>query len=165
MAGTSTSPCRGIRWETLAPLFSSQPTWVADRPLIDIIIPNVSKYSRRQIMNPFSAAAGELIYLSTARLWHLTMFFLFVFFSFLLGGGSSLSLGSEMRTCTFFLCCLSTAFFSLGVLIPSECDFKQEGGRESKSLVSGNMLGQVLIGFCTAERALGFASFLENRSC
>lgn len=67
MAGTSTSPCKGIKRETLASLFSLQPTWVADSPLIDIIILNVSKYSRAKIMNPFSLAAGELIYLSAAR--------------------------------------------------------------------------------------------------
>lgn len=43
MAGTSTSPCKRIKRETVAPLFSSQPTWVADSSLIDIIILNVSK--------------------------------------------------------------------------------------------------------------------------
>ena len=46
MAGTSTSPCKHIRRETVAPLFSSQPTWVADSLLIDIIILNVSKLCR-----------------------------------------------------------------------------------------------------------------------
>lgn len=43
MAGTSTSPCKGIKRETLASLFSLQPTWVADSSLIDIISLNVSK--------------------------------------------------------------------------------------------------------------------------
>lgn len=43
MAGTSTSPCKRIKRETVAPLFSSQPTWVADSSLIDIIILNVGK--------------------------------------------------------------------------------------------------------------------------
>lgn len=129
MAGTSTSPCRGIRWETLAPLFSSQPTWVADRPLIDIIIPNVSKYSRRQIMNPFSAAAGELIYLSPARPWHLAMFL----FSFLFFWPAEVAfhLGQRCGRALFSLFFFSAAFLSLGILIPSECDCRQEGGQES----------------------------------
>lgn len=43
MAGTSTSPCKHIRIETVAPLFFSQLTWVADSLLIDIIILNDSK--------------------------------------------------------------------------------------------------------------------------
>lgn len=43
MAGTSTSPCKRIKRETVAPLFFSQITWVADSLLIDIIILNVSK--------------------------------------------------------------------------------------------------------------------------
>lgn len=106
------------------PLFSSQPTWVADRPLIDIIIPNVSKYSRRQIMNPFSAAAGELIYLSPARPWHLLLFFLFSFL-FFWPAEVAFNLVRDVDVHFFFF----FAFFSLGILIPSECDFRREGGR------------------------------------
>lgn len=55
-----------------------------------------------------------------------------------------------------------TAFFSPAILIPGgECDLKRGGGRQS--LVSGNMLGQVLIGFCTAERGALLCVFLGKQ--